>query len=58
MEFAGSTQNPKKIIRTPNLPIRTKMFPKKVCLVPKKRKGAENSYKGYPMECAGSTQND
>jgi hypothetical protein len=33
-EFAGTTQNPKKIIRTPNLPIRTKIFPKKVCLVP------------------------
>jgi hypothetical protein len=28
-EFAGPTQNPKKIIRTPNLPIRTKIFPKK-----------------------------
>jgi hypothetical protein len=28
-EFAGSTQNPKKIIETPNLPIRTKMIPKK-----------------------------
>jgi hypothetical protein len=24
----------KKIIRTPNLPIKTKIFPKKVCLVP------------------------
>jgi hypothetical protein len=33
-KFAGSTQNPKKFIRTPNLPIRTKIFPKKVCLVP------------------------
>jgi hypothetical protein len=33
-EFAGSTQIPKKIIRTQNLPIRTKIFPKKVCLVP------------------------
>jgi hypothetical protein len=28
-EFAGSTQNPKKNIRTPNLPIRTKIFQKK-----------------------------
>jgi hypothetical protein len=28
MEFAGSTQNPKKNIRTPNLSIRTKIFPK------------------------------
>jgi hypothetical protein len=28
-EFAGSTQNPKKIIKTPNLPIRTKKIQKK-----------------------------
>jgi hypothetical protein len=28
-EFASSTQNPKKIIRAPNLPIKTKIFPKK-----------------------------
>jgi hypothetical protein len=28
MEFAGSTQNPKKITETPNLPSRTKIFPK------------------------------
>jgi hypothetical protein len=28
-EFAGSTQNPKKLIETPNLPIKTKIFPKK-----------------------------
>jgi hypothetical protein len=28
-EFAGSTQNPKKIIGTSNQPIRTKIFPKK-----------------------------
>jgi hypothetical protein len=28
-EFAGSTQNPKKIIGKPNLPIKTKEFPKK-----------------------------
>jgi hypothetical protein len=33
-ELAGSTQNPKKIIRTPNLPIINKRFAKKVCLVP------------------------
>jgi hypothetical protein len=33
-EFAGSTQNPKNMIGTPNLPFRTKIFPKKVCLVP------------------------
>jgi hypothetical protein len=34
MEFAGSTQNPKKMTGTPNLPIKEKNFPKKVCLVP------------------------
>jgi hypothetical protein len=28
MELAGSTQNPKKIIETPNQPIGTKIFPK------------------------------
>jgi hypothetical protein len=33
-EFAGSTQNPKKIIRTPNLPIRTKIFLRKLFFVP------------------------
>jgi hypothetical protein len=32
-EFAGSTLNPKKYIGTPNLPIKTKIFSKKVCLV-------------------------
>jgi hypothetical protein len=32
-KFASPTQNPKKIIGT-NQPIRTKFFPKKVCLVP------------------------
>jgi hypothetical protein len=51
MEFAGSTQNPKIIVRTPNLPIKTEIFPKKKC------KGAENSNEGYPTEFAGSTQN-
>jgi hypothetical protein len=34
VEFAGPTQNPKKNIRTSNQPIKTKIFPKKVCLVP------------------------
>jgi hypothetical protein len=33
-EFAGPTQNPKKIIGTSNQPIKTKIYPKKVCLVP------------------------
>jgi hypothetical protein len=32
-EFAGSTQNSKKIIGTSNQPIRKKSFQKKVCLV-------------------------
>jgi hypothetical protein len=56
-EFAGSTQNHKKIIGTLNLPIRTNIFPKKVCLVLQKRKGAKNSYEDYPTEFAGSTKN-
>jgi hypothetical protein len=56
-EFAGSTQNPKKMIGTPNLPIRTKIFPKKIYLVPQKCKGAKNSYGGYSTEFADSTQN-
>jgi hypothetical protein len=34
MEFAGSTQNPKKNIGTPNLSIKTKIFSTKVCLAP------------------------
>jgi hypothetical protein len=33
-KFADSTQNPKKIIETQNLPIRTKIFSKKLCIVP------------------------
>jgi hypothetical protein len=35
-EFAGSTQNKKKIIETLNQPIETKKFSKKVFLVPQK----------------------
>jgi hypothetical protein len=31
-EFAGSTQNHKKIIEMPNQPIETKMFSKKLCV--------------------------
>jgi hypothetical protein len=42
----------KKIIGTPNLPIKKKVFPKKVCLNPQKCKGAKNSYWGYPTESA------
>jgi hypothetical protein len=34
MEFAGSTQNPKQIAGTPKLQIKTKVLPRKVCLVP------------------------
>jgi hypothetical protein len=33
-KFACLTQKHKKVIETPNLPIKTKIFPKKVCLVP------------------------
>jgi hypothetical protein len=33
-EFAASTQNPKEIIGTPIIPIKKKIFLKKVCLVP------------------------
>jgi hypothetical protein len=51
------TQNPKKNIGTANQPIKTKIFPKKVCLVPQMCTGAKNSYGGYPTEFAGLTQN-
>jgi hypothetical protein len=51
------TQNPKKNIGTSNQPFKTKIFPKKVCLVHSKCKGAKNSYGGYPTEFAGLTQN-
>jgi hypothetical protein len=50
-EFAGSTHNPKKIIRAPNLPIRTKISPKKASTL--KRRGAKNSYESYPTKFAG-----
>jgi hypothetical protein len=33
-------QNHEKVIETPNLPIKTKIFPKKVCLVPEECKRA------------------
>jgi hypothetical protein len=55
-EFAGSTQNVKKINGTPNLPAETNIFLKKLCFVPQKCKGAKNSYGSYPTEFAGSTQ--
>jgi hypothetical protein len=54
-KFAGSTQNPKTMTGTPNLPIKKKIFPKKVCLVPEKCKGAKNSYEGHPMKFAPGT---
>jgi hypothetical protein len=57
MKFAGSTENHKKNIETSNLPIPTKMYPRKLCFVPQKCKGAKNSYRGYATELAGSTQN-
>jgi hypothetical protein len=47
----------KRIVGTSNQPIRTKNFPKKLCLVPYKCKGAKNSYGGHPTEFAGSTEN-
>jgi hypothetical protein len=34
MEFAGSTQNTKKMTGTPNLSIKMKTFTTKGCLVP------------------------
>jgi hypothetical protein len=49
-EFAGSTQNPEKNIGTSNHPIKTKIFPKNVCLVPQMCTEAKNSYEGYPTE--------
>jgi hypothetical protein len=55
MEFAVSTQNLKKIIETPNLPIKTNIFPKKTMF--STCKGAKNSYGGYPTEFVSSTQN-
>jgi hypothetical protein len=47
----------KKIIETPNLPIKTKNFSKNCVSYPKKWKGAKNLYGGYPTEFAGTTQN-
>jgi hypothetical protein len=42
----------KKNIGTSNQPIKTKFFPKKVCLVPQMCTVAKNSYGGYPTELA------
>jgi hypothetical protein len=55
-EFAGPTQNLKKNIGTSNQPFKTKIFPKKVCLVPQMCTGPKNSYGGYPTELAQGTQ--
>jgi hypothetical protein len=55
--FASSTQNPKKIIGTPNQLFRTKIFQKRVCLVPRKSVRAKSLYGSYPTEFAGSTPN-
>jgi hypothetical protein len=56
-EFASSTQNPEKIYRNIKLTNQNEFFPKKVCLIPSKCKGAKNSHGGYPTKFAGSTQN-
>jgi hypothetical protein len=42
---------------TPNHPIKSNIFSKKVCLVPQKLHGAENSYRSYTTEIAGVTLN-
>jgi hypothetical protein len=34
METRSSSQNQKKVFETPNQPIRTKVFPRKLCIVP------------------------
>jgi hypothetical protein len=47
----------KKIVGTSNQTIRTKIFSKKVYLVPLKDRGAKNSYGGYATEFSGLTQN-
>jgi hypothetical protein len=46
----------KNNIGTSNLPIKTKIFPKKVCLVPLMCIGAKNTYGGYPTELASGAQ--
>jgi hypothetical protein len=57
-EFAGSTQNPKKLSEHQINQSKRKFSQKKLCLVSQKCKGAKNnSYEGYPTEFAGSTQN-
>jgi hypothetical protein len=48
---------PKILSNTKSIPIRTKIFHKKECLVTHNRKGAKNSFGSYPTEFAGSTQN-
>jgi hypothetical protein len=57
-KFAASIQNLKKIIeKSIKSTNQNEKFPKKICLVPQKSRGAKNSYRGYPTEFAGSTQN-
>jgi hypothetical protein len=45
-DFAGSTHNYNKMAGAPNKPIKSKIFPKKVCIVPIVRKG-QNFVGGY-----------
>jgi hypothetical protein len=56
-EFTGSTQILKKVIRTLNIPIKTKIFSKKLFFVPSKWKKAKSLYGSYPTEFAGLAQN-
>jgi hypothetical protein len=52
-EFAGPTQNPKKIIRTSNQPIRTKFFPKKSMFSTLKVLRSQNLVWGLPDGICG-----
>jgi hypothetical protein len=54
-EFAGSTQNLKKITGTPNLPIKTKIIQIKVCLVKRSQKFVWELPEGI---CPGSPKNN
>jgi hypothetical protein len=47
----------KKILEHQINQSKRKFSQRKVCLVPQMCTGAKNSYGGYPMEFAGSTQN-
>jgi hypothetical protein len=47
-EFTGSTQNPKKIIRKPNLSIRLNIFPKKTMFSTLRKKRSQKFVLGLP----------